>query len=557
MTQSPPSSKHLPTVRSTIRGAQKKSDVIISQALHHLGVMRQPQVPTPVLVMEKALPPLPHEIPQPSPLAAGTDEGWTTVNLRPDIRLPAELWKLVFEHATNTYPYPLSSHHFSPRHSISQPSITEPDDERRLIRASMEIKRTISLVCRAWRTVGMEFLFHTIHVTSQRTIPSLWYALREDANRQPDSGQGSDTLTWWIRRIWVEDLGPLSWFILVSEKLPEYSVLELVRRCPKLVEFAGPGLSKPLRKLDFSPFQPALHAICNSDISAASPLTTNGGQRRDPPRGLSLSFRIADADEMNRFVTANPSLASGFGLLRSLYLHCGGTSGQAAVDTSPVRLPSLQFLSVRGQYALEQAFTFVVPSLTSLQYIRNHANDPIEPLLTAIGMDLEELDLIGSTAFADGYIERTCPRLRVLHISTLDHFESNLSEVYHSGITTVGVFQMYLGDEVTRAGMSARIQRLQWAFPSLSLLRDTSWKEQALRQRAAVSGRFPDRKYCGYWMCLADVAKNAEVRLVDWRERDIGGFFNTERCRIEWDPVLERMLTAATEVVEEDGQESS
>lgn len=478
------------------------------------------------------------------------------MNLRPDIRLPPELWKLVFQHATNTYPYPLSSHNFSPRLSISQPSITEPDDERRLIRASMEIKRSISLVCRAWHTVGMEFLFHTIHVTSQRTIPSLWYALREDANRRP-AGQGSDTLTWWIRRIWVEDLGPLSWFILVSEKLPEYSVLELVRRCPRLVEFAGPGLSKPLRKLDFSPFQPALHAICDSAISTVSPTAVNNGQRRDSSPGLSLSFRIADADEMNRFATANPSLTSGFTLLRSLYLHCGGTAGEAAVDTSPVRLPSLQFLSLRGQRALEQAFTFVVPSLTSLQYIHSHANDPIEPLLTALGMDLEELELIGSTAFADGYIERTCPRLRVLHISALTHFASNTSNVYHSGVTTVGVSEMYLGDEVTRAGMSARIQRLQWAFPSLRVLRDTSWREQALRQRAAMSGRFPDRKYCGYWMCFADVANSAGVTLVDWKEREIAGFFITERCRMEWDPVLERMLVAAMEPVEEEGHESS
>ncbi|KAG9044895.1 hypothetical protein FS837_007343 [Tulasnella sp. UAMH 9824] len=505
--------------------------------------------------MEKALPPLPLEIPQPSPLAP-TDEGWTTVNLRPDIRLPAELWKLVFQHATNTYPYPLSSNNFSPRLSISQPSITEPDDERRLIRTSMEIKRNISLVCRAWHTVGMEFLFHTIHVTSQRTIPSLWYALREDANRRPN-GQGSDTLTWWIRRIWVEDLGPLSWFILVSEKLPEYSVLELVRRCPRLVEFAGPGLSKPLRKLEFSPFQPALRAICDSAISTVSPTATNNGQRRDTSPGLSLSFRIADADEMNRFATANPSLTSGFTLLHSLYLHCGGTAGEAAVDTSPVHLPSLQFLSLRGQRALEQAFTFVVPSLTSLQYIYSHANDPIETLLTALGMDLEELELIGSTAFADGYIERTCPRLRVLHIPTLNHFASNTSNVYHSGVTTIGVSQMYLGDEVTRAGMSARIQRLQWAFPSLRVLRDTSWREQALRQRAAMSGRFPDRKYCGYWMCFADVANSAGVTLVDWKEKEVAGFFNTERCRMEWDPVLERMLVAAMEPVEEEGHESS
>ncbi|KAG8905056.1 hypothetical protein FRC01_008495 [Tulasnella sp. 417] len=323
------------------------------------------------------------------------------------------------------------------------------------------------------------------------------------------------------------------------------------------VEFAGPGLSKPLRKLEFSPFQPALHAICDSAISALSPTTTNGGRRRDPPPSLSLSFRIADADEMNRFATANPSLTSGFALLKSLYLHCGGTSGEAAVDTSPVHLPSLTFLSLRGQRALEQAFTFVVPSLTSLQYIHSHANNPIEPLLTALGMDLEELEFVGSAAFADGFIERTCPRLRVLHISTLAHFASNLSDVYHSGITTVGVSQMYLGDEVTRAGMSARIQRLQWAFPSLRVLRDTSWREQALRQRAAMSGRFPDRKYSAYWMCFADVAENAGVTLVDWKEREIAGFFITERCRIEWDPVLENMLMAATETVEEDAQDSS
>ncbi|KAG8952936.1 hypothetical protein FRC04_003387 [Tulasnella sp. 424] len=516
---------------------------------------RQPQVPTPIVLTEKALPALPHELPEPSPLAAGTDEGWTTVELRPDIRLPPEIWKLVFEHATNTYPRPLSSHNFSPRLSVSQPSITEPDDERRLIRASMEIKRNISVVCRAWRTIGVEFLFHTIHVTSQRTIPSLWYALREDANR-PDA-KAPEALTWWIRRIWVEDLGPLSWFILVSEKLPEYSVLELVRRCPRLVEFAGPGLSKPLRKLDFSPFQPALHAICDSAISAAKTMANQSGHRSNALPGLSLSFHIADADEMNRFVRVNPSLANGFTVLRSLYLHCGGATGEAAIDTATVRLPSLQFLSVRGQRALEQAFTLVVPSLTSLQYIYNHANDPLEPLLTAIGMDLEELELIGSTAFADGYIERTCPKLRVLHISSLDHFATNLSDVYHSTLTTVGVAQLYLGDDVTRAGMSARLRRLQWAFPSLQLLRDTSWKEEALRQRAALSGRFPDRKYCGYWMCFADVADNAGVTLLDWKGREIAGFHTQERCRDEWDPVLEKMLVAAMEPVEEEEQDSS
>ncbi|KAG8992939.1 hypothetical protein FRB90_000828 [Tulasnella sp. 427] len=493
------------------------------------------------------------------PLAARTDDGWTAVNNRPNIGLPPEIWRLVFQHATDTYPAPLTAHNSSPRISISQPTISGPDDERRLIRASMEIKRTISLVCRAWRSIGFEFLFHTIHVTSQRTIPSLWYALREDSHRRP-GGQGSEALTWWIRRIWVEDLGPLSWYILVSDKLPEYSVLGLVKRCPRLVEFAGPGLDKPLKKLDFSPLQPALHAICNSALSEAYPTGIETPTEDDHDRpGLSLSFRIADADEMNRFATANPSLAGGFSLLRSLYLHSGGAPGQGIVDPTPVHLPSLRFLSVRGRRALEQAFTFAVPSLTSLQYIHTHATDPLETLLITIGTGLVELELVNSTAYADGYLERTCPNLRVLHISSLDHFTSNTSDAYHSTLATLGVQQLYLGDAITRAGMSARIRRLQWAFPSLEVLRETSWAGQAMRQRAAMSGRFPERKYCGFWMCFADVVGNAGMRLVDWKGRMVAGFHLSERCSVEWDLVLERMLTVALEAVEEDedGHESA
>ncbi|KAG9013834.1 hypothetical protein FRB90_005691 [Tulasnella sp. 427] len=476
--------------------------------------------------------------------AAITDEGWTTVNLRPDIRLPPELWKIVFQHATDTYPSALTTHISSPRVSISQPIVANPDDERRLIRASMNIKRTISLVCRAWRTIGFEFLFHTIHVTTQRTIPSLWYALREDAHRRPGA-QGPEVLTWWIRRIWVDDLGPLSWYILFSEQLPEYSVLELVRRCPRLVEFAGPGLDKPTGKLDSSPFQLALHAICNSAVAARSSETVIEDGYKRP--GLALGVRIADADEINRFVSANPSLANGFSLLASLYLHSGGAPAEPALNATPVHLPSLRFLSVNGKRALKQALTITAPSLTSLQYTNTHTTDRLESLLTALGGGLVELELSNSTAFANGYLERTCPRLQVLHIASLDHFTSNSSDPYHSTLTTVGVEQLYLGDSITRAGMSMRIQRLQWAFPALQVLKETSWKGQAMRQRAAVSEGLAERKFCGYWMCLSSVVGRAGVKLLDWQGRVMADFHLPERLSREWDVVLEGMFLATME----------
>lgn len=484
-----------------------------------------------------------------------THEGWASIRIPKEVQLPPEIWRVVFDHAVNTYPIPLTTQITSPLVSVSQPDFRGADLKRRLLSASMATKRNLSLVCKSWRSIACEFLFHTIQVTSQRTIPLLWYALCEDAHRRPNA-QGPEALTWWIRRIWVEDLGPMSWYILASDQLPEWSVLELVRRCPRLVEFTGPGLLKPVKKIDFSPFQRTLNAICGREMPISSePRSKLPIAGEVDSGGLSLTFILSGADDMNKLVSGHSDTPIDLSSIRALHLHGTGSVGND-LDTTPVLLPSLQLLEVRGNLAIQQACTFIAPSLRAITYNYIDGNDNLEPLLSRLGGELEELEIVGSPAFSEGYLERTCPKLRTLVIDNLHQFALPNSDVIHSAVTTICVAELYLGSEVTRAGMAARIQRLQWAFPTARTIRATSWREQAVRQRAVSSSLFPDRRYCAFWMCLAEVAESVGLRLLDWKGSPIAGFQTWERCRRDWNPHLEDMLAATFADEEQTGNES-
>ncbi|KAG8922554.1 hypothetical protein FRC00_007300, partial [Tulasnella sp. 408] len=111
----------------------------------------------------------------------------------------------------------------------------------------MKVKLSVSGVSREWRNIAVEFLFNSIRIQEPRQIPLLWYAFEGDAKRRGEHASKEiiarpGSAPWWIRELWI-DLRKVKRRTQTNspEDLPSFDLLDLLKICPNIVVYRGPG----------------------------------------------------------------------------------------------------------------------------------------------------------------------------------------------------------------------------------------------------------------------------------------------------------------------------
>lgn len=140
-------------------------------------------------------------------------------------QVPPEIWLRIFAIATDLDSLLNCDSSFSsdlPRTLVKQ-------HELQPLKNSLCIKRSITLVCRTWNELALEFLYQCILITKVENL----HTLHESLQRYALTAQGKNRLGWWTRRLDVliddqrcqpSDYGMLA---VIIRQLPNLSIITL------------------------------------------------------------------------------------------------------------------------------------------------------------------------------------------------------------------------------------------------------------------------------------------------------------------------------------------
>lgn len=148
------------------------------------------------------------------------------------LQLPQELWLHIFRLATSNAQYYDAELDYAAFQAIPISDITDT------IQASLDVKRTLLLVCKAWRAIALEIVYEVVRISHGTA------RLRIELDRSRDDavlarGQVGDppsestaqvpsTYGHWVKRI---EIGPI---IFDFDPLNPDQIPELLKRCPRV-----------------------------------------------------------------------------------------------------------------------------------------------------------------------------------------------------------------------------------------------------------------------------------------------------------------------------------
>ncbi|KAG8922553.1 hypothetical protein FRC00_007299, partial [Tulasnella sp. 408] len=421
---------------------------------------------------------------------------------------------------------------------------------RKLHALSMKVKLSVSGVSREWRNVAVEFLFNSIRIHESRQIPLLWYAFEGDAKRRGEQASKTTiarpgSAPWWVRELWI-DLGKVKRRTRVNppEDLPSFDLLDLLKVCPNIVVYRGPGTWKlsyrslrddaVLKQVLGQPGEWAgeVHGIQGSELS-------------DPAIGRRLELcymfgRQLNAAHYGDLPKPKPHILT-LPCISSLELRTFYFSGGYSMAHDAIRLPNLVHLALQGGHSLQYATTrLVLPSLRSvivrpvvMDPLRHQEEDPLESFLEKHGLALEELTVLEMSY--SGYLRRLdqlCPILQTIRI----HYQVLPSSTVPS-VRTVGLYGLEHGGRDSISGEDV-ISKIFKVFPEVTTIQDLSWRSSVIRRRAYVNWKDPDgAKWREFWtevICAVQKGSGSplsmgsgehfpvwEVALLDWRGKTV------------------------------------
>ncbi|KAG8949158.1 hypothetical protein FRC04_008956 [Tulasnella sp. 424] len=460
-------------------------------------------------------------------------------------RLPPEILLEIIKLSTNTFPDPFSIHRVSP--TPTSPFFASAADaalERRLHAESMAIKRRVSLVSREWNAFATEFLFNSVRVVHKSQLPQLWEAFESRQRRLEESGDGPGCAAWSVREFWVDDEVPVFETIAPDLCPKGPSLVELIKRCRRIVVFRGFGVRVHSPLLKTANLLPVFSYIVRSTenrIWSPDPEEFDNTEHERkaiaPPEEVELGFSIANELEMEMFL--KPPNTNSLTSLRVLKLYSNQDFGWAVKVRTSLEFPNLVELHVAKLGALQLATHFIMPSLTKLVWdmIPPTRHYGLDTFLDVHGEGLLELSLLGTPLHLDS-LERQCPQLQRLDIA----LEAEGAWMYssHSSLQVLGVYNL---DATFRNGCVREFCSLIYNLPSLRVVQDASWKSSTMRDRCIWHWDASDAStYRRMWQTVIQTLHARGIKLVDWRGRSVV-LEKGSRTRMFEDYIIDRFVT--------------
>ncbi|KAG8951353.1 hypothetical protein FRC00_007276, partial [Tulasnella sp. 408] len=477
--------------------------------------------------------------------------------------LPAEIVREIIRHATDTFPAPYSIHHPSPSSSQSllqsshlhfpySSNAFDVDREinRKLHALSMKVKLSVSRVSREWRNVAVEFLFNSIRIHESRQIPLLWYAFEGDAKRRGEQASKTTiarpgSALWWVRELWI-DLGKVKRRTRINppEDLPSFDLLDLLKVCPNIVVYRGPGTWK-LSYRSLRDDAVLKQVLGQPGEWAGEAHGIQGSELNDPAIGRRLELCYMFGSQLNAahygdLPKPKPQIIT-LPCISSLELRTFYFSGDNSMAHDAIRLPNLVHLALQGGHSLQYATTrLVLPSLRSVTFrpvvaepVRFQEEHPLGAFLEKHGLALEEITVLEPSY--SGYLrglDQLCPILQTVRI----HYTVLPSSTIPS-VRNVGLYGLEHGGRDPKSGKNL-IANIFKVFPEVTTIQDLSWRSSVIRRRAYANWKDPDgAKWREFWtLVIRAVQKGSrsllpmgsgehflvgEVALLDWRGKTV------------------------------------
>ncbi|KAG8922612.1 hypothetical protein FRC01_013809, partial [Tulasnella sp. 417] len=479
--------------------------------------------------------------------------------------LPPEILREIILQATDTFPAPFSIHY--PRPSASQ-SLSPPPPphprfpyssyaskedrgiDRKLHALSMEIKLSVSRVSRAWRDVGVEFLFNSIRISDMKQVPLLWDALECDAKRRGEQ-LSKETIAspgsapWWIRELWI-DLEMIK--LIVRPSSWELNLADLSNICPNIVVFRGLGHWEQSQVPSLLRYTGLLEQLLRlpgergdethvetHEMPGREPESTGKGRMVELCFAFEWEQRLSLFGKWPRTTPHTLILPCVFSMeLQSIYL---------LMATNPLvtfRLPNLAHLSLRGEDSIVCATTsLILPSLRSVTFGADARGPRTYQMGTRVwnflekhGLALEELTVLERLYLSSFQrLDQLCPILQTFRT----HYRQLPSPSVPS-VKTVGLYGLEEAGRKNESGETV-IASIFRVFPGVTTIQDLSWRSGVIRRRAYMNWTDPEgMKWRQFWAQVICAVRRGpesrilmngepfpgrEVALLDWRGKPV------------------------------------
>ena len=441
--------------------------------------------------------------------------------------------------ATDVYPSPYSGHYRSPVASgASTPFLLTNnwDLEIKLQLESQKTKTILSRVSRAWRELSAVVLFNSIVLHDSRQVPRLSYAFDGDKIRR-GGVEGAGSWACLVRRLWVVNYDDFRFWVRMGDGLPDFSVIDLIQRCPNMVSFRNFGrFTNNLYK--WPDTVQTQQAVCRS-IMKGRCLETD-------PETPSVPFgdlREVELELMKipmSYMVEKPESLYSFDYIQVLKLECKSpVSDLDETLLTNAEFPVLEYIHLSGVRAFTQALLFNMPALRHLSF-DPHSISPfrITPesetslqvairFLTRHGQHLEELSLT-STFHYEVPLEKLCPNLIIINAVVLDPNPTQLVLPSHSNVRRLGITRLeVLADPwslISDGTFKGRTPEdffgpLFQSYPNLRTVQDLGWDERKVIEGAKTcwSRSVPGMEGGVFLDRTLELFRERRVKLLDWR----------------------------------------